>query len=487
MIEKLFILTSLFIIFLIYFHTTDAFDQDLGRHLKLGEIIWQTKEVPKTNLFSFTNPNESVFNSHWGSQVIFYLVHRSLGVDGLILLNSLVNTVAFGTLFLMAIRRAGIFIPSLLLVPFVFILLDRTWIRPEVFGNLFYAMLLVAIFSKRIRKYLKWFFPILALFWINLHITAVFGVFTMGVVLLQDSLEGAKIRYKLLAVRPLFWNMSVLLITLLALLINPYGLSGVISAFTVLQKYGYTIVENQSWSYLQNFGFPLVPHIAIGFIVLFLSLILTLTKLRKPHLGETILLLVTSIITLRYVRNEILFAYTAFLTTAFNLYQLRLYIKRKPAHGKNLMLATSVVCMFLVFVVIAQTHQNDGLAVGFGSRESYKEGVDFFIKHHLDGPIFNNFDIGGYLIYRLYPQQPVFVDNRPEAYPANFFNEVYIPMQVYETKFRAFDEKYHIKTVIWGRRDITDWSRAFLLRIDTASDWKKIYQDDETVIYTKNP
>lgn len=195
-LNTIFLAIFILVIALIYFHTTDTLDQDLGRHIKLGEIIWQAKEVPKTNLFSYTNPDEPVFNSHWGSQVIFYFVHRSLGVGGLILLSTLVNTAAFGLLFAFAVRIVGIVIPAILFIPIVFILLDRTWIRPEMFGNLFYAIVLITLFSPRARKIVKWVFPLIALFWINLHITAVLGVVAMGVVLAQDALENSKLQFK---------------------------------------------------------------------------------------------------------------------------------------------------------------------------------------------------------------------------------------------------------------------------------------------------
>jgi hypothetical protein len=56
------------------------------------------------------------------------------------------------------------------------------------------------------------------------------------------------------------------------------------------------------------------------------------------------------------------------------------------------------------------------------------------IAKNLKGPIFNNFDIGSYLIFRLYNKslpagRQVFVDGRPEAYPASFFQITYILMQ----------------------------------------------------------
>ena len=54
----------------------------------------------------------------------------------------------------------------------------------------------------------------------------------------------------------------------------------------------------------------------------------------------------------------------------------------------------------------------------------YLAALRFLRTEQLRGPIFNNFDVGGYLIYSLYPRERVYVDNRPEAYPATFFAEI---------------------------------------------------------------
>lgn len=507
----LFLLVLWFIpIALVYFHTTDAFDQDLGRHLKLGEIIWQTKSVPKTNLFSYTNPDEPVFNSHWGSQVIFYGIHKAFGVNGLILFNTIINTAAFSMLFLLTGLRIGFFIPSVLFIPFVYMLLDRTWIRPEMFGNLFYAVLLVSLFSKRARKYIKWFFPVIAFLWINLHISAVFGVFSMFVVLLQDSISEYSensVSQNLRRVRkseksdslihrfsdmPMFRvfrvfriNFLILILTITSLLINPYGLSGVLSAFTVLTKYGYAIVENQSFWFLKDFGFPLASHIFFGFFLVFFSYLVTIRRLRKPLLGELILLVVISLLTLRFVRNETLFAYSAFLTAVFNVTQLLSFLP-KALMKTNITIGVNILLIIISLFLINYSHNARGLPVGFANKESYKEVVDFFLAENISGPMFNNFDIGGYLIYRLYPQHSVFIDNRPEAYPVAFFQDIYIPMQIDPLKFEKFAKQYSIKTILWGRRDITPWSQEFLKSIAKNNNWKMVYVDDAAVVYTRN-
>ena len=52
-----------------------SINQDIGRHIKFGEIIWQTKTVFQVNLVSFTAPDYPFINHHWLSEVIFYFMY----------------------------------------------------------------------------------------------------------------------------------------------------------------------------------------------------------------------------------------------------------------------------------------------------------------------------------------------------------------------------------------------------------------------------
>ncbi|HEX7042381.1 MAG TPA: hypothetical protein VF189_03965, partial [Patescibacteria group bacterium] len=56
------ILFLLFFLFSFAYQSDLSFNQDLGMHLTLGRIIWQTHKIPETNLFSYTYPNFSLIN-----------------------------------------------------------------------------------------------------------------------------------------------------------------------------------------------------------------------------------------------------------------------------------------------------------------------------------------------------------------------------------------------------------------------------------------
>lgn len=65
---------------------TDLTTQDIGRHLKNGEQVFAAgSAVLKTNFYSYTHPEFSVINHHWGSGLIFYGIERVAGFSGLAL------------------------------------------------------------------------------------------------------------------------------------------------------------------------------------------------------------------------------------------------------------------------------------------------------------------------------------------------------------------------------------------------------------------
>ncbi len=111
--------------------------------------------------------------------------------------------------------------------------------------------------------------------------------------------------------------------------------------------------------------------------------------------------------------------------------------------------------------------------------------ANFFKQHKIEGPIFNNYDIGGYLIYHLFPNQRVFVDNRPEAYSVSFFKDVYVPMQENEEVWRKVDSQYNFNAIYFYRHDYTPWAQPFLIKRLQDPQWAPVFVDNFTLILLK--
>ena len=114
-----------------------------------------------------------------------------------------------------------------------------------------------------------------------------------------------------------------------------------------------------------------------------------------------------------------------------------------------------------------------------------ERSADFFKAAGLKGPVFNNYDIGGYFIFYLFPQERPFVDNRPEAYPVDFFKRVYGPMQEKEQDWSEARAKYGFELIYFYRHDITPWAQPFLLRRLDDPEWAPVFVDDYTIILAR--
>ncbi len=452
-------LLLLFFVFSFLFRTDHSFDQDLGRHIKLGEIIWLAKEVPKTNLFSYTNPDFQFINTHWLFEVLAYLFSGALP---LFLILKIVIFLLSTWLILKNIKSA-----ILLPVGFIFMhtLRERLELRPEVFSFLFTAITLY-ILEKKKRLFLL---PIIQLIWINIHIYFFIGLILQTIYLVHQ-------RTKLLT--------TILGISVLVSLINPNGLNGFLYPLNVSKNYGYTIVENQTMFLLENIKFSDPNFLFVKLSVGIVALSILVAFFRKQFGIKNILLALSgAVLALLNVRS---FPYLIFLSlpaTLANFGQIK-----KNGLFSFLSLVTCVLLLLESFFYLNgdyYKYRDDNDQVGIQFTENVKGGMDFVLIQNLPGPIYNNFDIGSYILYRGYPKYKVFVDGRPEAYPKEFFLETYIPGQSDYLKFKEQERKFGFRTIIFSHTDQTPWAKTFLQAVFKDPEWKLVYIDNFMLVLAK--
>src|SRR6185369_11039358 len=61
-------------------------DPDMWWHLKMGETIWTTHTIPRTDLFSFTTGHHSYIPHEWLSQLVIYGAFKAGGYVGMMVL-----------------------------------------------------------------------------------------------------------------------------------------------------------------------------------------------------------------------------------------------------------------------------------------------------------------------------------------------------------------------------------------------------------------
>ena len=465
---------------IIFFHTDAAMEQDLGRHLTFGKIIWESKKIPDVNLFSYTHPDFPFINHHWGSEVIFFLVHNTFSVTGLIILKVLIVTITLGILLLFTIKLSSV--PIFLFTATVsFELLKmRTQIRPEIFGYLCFSLFLIILTkAKKYPTKLVWLLPIIELVWVNLHITYIYGLF-IYVAFIIDRLIQRKMEISYLLI-----GVTIFLSTLF----NPFGLSGALYPFLMFKNYGYPIAENQSLLVL----FEVLKTKTLFYFLFALIVLILITPFlfQKLLFWEIIISYGTGFLIFTAVRHLPFFALTFLLVASRSLTCLKDNIGSILSLGNRKKLSLFFFTGFTLLIVFQSTRitsnryyrsDNRSERFGIGSTKGMKLAVDYFLMNGLTGPIFNNFDIGSYLIYRLYPEELVFVDGRPEAYPVSFFQQTYIPIQDNSSKWLEAEKKYNFQTVIFSHTDQTPWGKKFIRYIVNNPNWRLVYLDDTGII-----
>jgi hypothetical protein len=151
-----------------------------------------------------------------------------------------------------------------------------------------------------------------------------------------------------------------------------------------------------------------------------------------------------------------------------------------------------IIAGILLFCIIIfgslwqfQSHLPWNRDFGLGIIDGEMNSIDFIKQNNLRGPIFNNYDLGGMMIFDLWPNEKVFVDNRPETYPASFFSNIYIPMQENPNVWQAELQKENFNMIYFQRLDYTPWAQKFLLARVSDPDWAPVYVDDRTIIFLR--
>lgn len=454
-----------------------ALTQDLGRHIKLGEIITSCRCVPKTNLFSYTMPNQTFINHHWLSEVVFYGLYLLGGVSAVVAFKIGVFLLVFGLVIWLSLKRASPFWVTAFSMPYILMFSERFDARPEIFSFLFLILFIIAIERYRASKsvLLLLFLPLIQVFWVNMHIYFLVGVGLLGLLIIEQILlSGKKIDKRLLLVTG---------ITGLATIINPNGITGALYPLEVLHGYGYSIVENQNIFFLNTFFFN--SHILIFEILSVIIFFGILVYHQKKDLFWIFSTLFAVTVSYWMIRNFPLFVLITFpfITYLFTNISKKVFTENKSSQKK--LFQSGIVAVLAVVTAGTVMRQVSSPFFGFGYVDPGQEGIDFFKQNAIQGPIFNNFDIGSYLIYRLYPEQRVFVDGRPEAYTVSFFN-VYKKMQEDPSLFAKETKKYRINAIIFSQTDITPWAQIFLSWIIKDKNWKMVYADGYTVIFVRN-
>jgi len=465
-------------------------DPDFGWHLRSGTDLLKNLSVPKFDPYSYTLPNWPWVNHEWLSDGMVAFVYNHLGTFVLIGLFAIFIAAAF--ILAAGITKVEFKYKVLAGVIAVLAALPILGVRAQMITLFGMALTLWLLYRWR-RGEIKtiWWFPLIFLAWANLHGGFVIGLIILalffiveGIKYLVDHLwpkisKKLKITEASLTKKQLISLFGMGIVSGLATLINPYGW-GLYYDFYKLFINPFAISHISEWQPV-SFDNPIAQNYIIYLIIFGLVLLLAYRKIEPTRWAITLVFLYLS---LMYWRNLPFFMIMSVGFLAEILQDHTNLVFDQVTRNRWLM----IIIVAIVSITTAQrlgdvVPKTLDLRQTFWSSGYPISAVEWMKDHpdELGDKMFNEYGWGGFLIWQ-FPDQKVFLDGRMPFWQIGdrfvFYDEQYI-VNAYAGGIEIMETKYGVDWVFLRA------GRPLDLVLNTREGWKKIYNDQLTVIYRK--
>jgi len=499
-------------------------DADGWWHLKTGQYIVQQHRLPVPDPFSFTTemgqplyPEEPMirhFNltHEWLSQAIFYAAYAVGGFGGVVALRTLLLFSFCALAGLLTYRRTKEFYWAVAAGLAAANVIDVLAVeRPHIFTYVLLAATLLIL--ERGRP--LWLLPPLFLFWANCH-----GGFVLGWVALGGyCAQAVWLRWR---GRPRADERRLLSVTACSVLaagLNPNGFR----IFQVLASYRRSGMQAS----ILEWQPPHYGELSVYTVLLYSGALCLLWAGRRARLVDWLLFALFAVASVSALRNGFLIALAGPVIVAA-------YFPWKRAMawvGQGLLLALAIstywnmggagqwmkplavaaalaaVCFLaargrmriaeagvaVALACAAYAQSASPRAFRFIAGEDFwpQGAADFMLAHRIAGPMLNNYHQGGYLIWKLWPRERVFIDGR--ALNEAVFRDAYRMITLDSSGGRdpaQLLNDYGIEVILMSGIEFTSgqpYSLPTALLVLPKTEWKLVYQDHMDMIFMRHP
>ena len=123
-----------------------------------------------------------------------------------------------------------------------------------------------------------------------------------------------------------------------------------------------------------------------------------------------------------------------------------------------------------------------GVAVWFPER-----AASFIVRERLPPQVFNDYNLGGYLIWRLGPHYPVYFDGRAVPFGADRFFRMRTLMNTSpdSREWQQEADRYGINTLIFSLERSVGMGGLSLRRLCDSPAWRPVYLDEVSVVFLR--
>lgn len=479
-------------------------DGDLGRHITVGNYILDTRTVPSQDVFSHTRYGERLVLHEWLSEVIYALAHRAAGLNGVAWLTALLLAFIYAALAV-GLRGLGVSAPVAFLAALAayFTGMIHHLPRPHLFTLLLFTLFILVLERYRRRsataqaadtgntilpprvngllrnatlRSLAALF-IIVLLWANLN-----GAFVLAFFILVIYIAGAILDRQ---PRRALVFLSFLAVSFLASLLNPYGLT--------LPRYVFGFMGNRflvdnTVEYLS----PNFHNVSAWFFAAWILFSIVLLGRFKQEVKWTPLLLLGAwtAFGLYSARNITNYAQVAAIVTAPVAEQwvisvlpaLRVRFRNldslAPATGGWLS-GLVVVALLILLQANGTTFDARGEGNQFTTRAFPVDAVDFLERTPPQGNMFNEYTWGGYIEYRMFPAQRVFIDGNNDFFGEALVREYLVVINA-QPGWEEILKRYNVDWVI------VPPDRPLARELSALAGWRQVYRGEDAGVWIRD-
>jgi hypothetical protein len=455
---------------------------DLWWHLATGRWIVEHHALLRTDPFSAFGMGKPYVAYSWLYGLVIYRAYSWFGLVGpavcVVLLASAIGMVLYEAIR----RRMGGFSGPIALTAAGAVMLMRFFsAMPLLVSILLFAIEMDILFGeivdepRKSQRWRVWLLPVLFVLWVNIHVQFIYGLAVLvfaavmqGVALARGP-EGLQLAVAPTANRFKLWLVTATSVA--ATFLNPYSwrIYGVVLAYArdhIPFKY---VTELRA----PNFRSP-VDYLLI-LTVLLAAFILGRVRFRG-NLFAGVLLAGTTVVSLRAQHDEWAVLVVALLIIAVGCRRFgpELTVPRRQR------VFAALLALLFVLAWAKRRDVSDRRLEADAAASFPEKAAGFVLQQGLRGPLFNDFNWGGYLIWRL-PGLPVSMDGRTNVHGGPR-TERNIRTWSCMANWKA-DADLRSANLVIGPPTVP---LAYALKFEP--DFQVVYQDATAIVFTrKNP
>lgn len=393
---------------------------DIWWHLATGRWMVENRRVPHEDPFTWTCLGKEWIAHEWGWELPSYLMYAQWGHDGLLALRVIVALITCGMLAWLCLRRgaaplAAIAAGGLAIFAARAMFNDRPQLATM---PLFVAML--CLIEKCEEGKPRWLLigaPLLMLVWVNVHGGFIYGFGLIGLYGLCQLPRWIR-QYR--AQEPLAPCPGMLAGTFglaaVATLANPNGVAGAIYPLDYI--FGETAWHTSWISEYQSPDFSEGIFVVLGLLIVSSTATFAASG-RRSRLWDIAVTAVFLWTALRWQRNMALFSFVVAAPLSLHLTDLLeragLAPTQEQSRDRKGSIFLGAIILILAVSAIGMIPKAARRADQAFLKDMPVKCTEYIAEHDLPGRIYNTYHWGGYLIWKLWPEQKPMVDGRADV------------------------------------------------------------------------